>query len=91
MAGAEVIDRREQMVKTSEDITVSKNTKGGASGGIRVWLSSAAYVLVFSLALSYLFFPGVSSVSSGNVPISIVFICLSACVCYFATAIRDLI
>gem|GEM_PF-2727545 len=75
------------MAKTSGDVTAPKNTKGGASGRVRLWLLSTAYVLVFSLALSYLFFPGVMSVSAGNVPVGIVFICLSTFVCYFSTAI----
>ena len=66
---------------------VVKGAKRKASGRVRLWLLSAAYVFVFSLALSYLFFPGITTASAGSVPIGIVFICLSIAVCYAATAI----
>ena len=56
-------------------------------GRVRVWLVCPAYVLAASLAISYLFLPGIKAISSGSALLGAALICLSAAVCYFATAI----
>jgi len=58
-----------------------------ASGRARIWFVSSAYAFAASLAISYLFLPGITAISSGGVTFGVVFICLSVAVCYFATAV----
>jgi len=55
--------------------------------GIRIWILSTAYVLAVSLAVSYVFFAGLSAIPLGGVSLGVVFICLAAAVCYVATAV----